>query len=76
MLEACAAVVGRLIGQPADASETVLRTLAMLGPLMVFQRAREGALRALGWPDFEAERLAAVKRVIWDQARAGLGDGA
>jgi AcrR family transcriptional regulator len=73
MIDTCAAVVGRLTGQPAGASETVLRTLAMLGPLMVFQRAREGALRALGWPDFEAERLAAVKLVIWEQARAGIG---
>jgi TetR/AcrR family transcriptional regulator, regulator of cefoperazone and chloramphenicol sensitivity len=72
MIEACSAVVGRLIGQPPQASETVLRTLAMLGPLMVFQRAREGALRALGWPDFEAERLAAVKRVIWAQVLGGL----
>jgi hypothetical protein len=76
MIDACAAIVGRLIGQPPTASETVLRTLAMLGPLMVFQRGREGALRALGWPDFEAERLEAVKRVIWAQVLAGLGDDA
>jgi AcrR family transcriptional regulator len=72
MIDACASIVGRLIGQPPTATETVLRTLAMLGPLMVFQRAREGALRALNWPDFEAERLAAIKRVIWAQVCAAL----
>jgi TetR/AcrR family transcriptional regulator, regulator of cefoperazone and chloramphenicol sensitivity len=75
MIDACTALVGRLIARPADATETVLRTLAMLGPLVVFQRAREGALRALGWSDFEAERLERVKQVIWEQARAGLGEG-
>jgi TetR/AcrR family transcriptional regulator, regulator of cefoperazone and chloramphenicol sensitivity len=79
MLAACASLIGRLIRQPADAEETVLRTLGVMGPLMVFQRARRTSLRALGWPDFEGDRLAQVKAVMWRQAqamvnRAGSGD--
>jgi AcrR family transcriptional regulator len=73
MLEACASLVGRLIGQSADAEGTMLRTLAILGPLMVFQRARQVSLRALDWPDFEGERLARVKALMWQQAQAMLG---
>jgi AcrR family transcriptional regulator len=69
LLGACASIVGRLIDQPADAEETVLLTLAILGPLMVFQRAREVSLRALHWPDFEGERLARVKALVWQQAQ-------
>jgi AcrR family transcriptional regulator len=68
MLFACATLVGRLISQPPGDSETMLRTLALFGPLMVLQRARGASLRALDWPDFAGERLAQVKRVIWTQA--------
>lgn len=72
LLGACASLVGRLINQPADAEETVLRTLSILGPLMVFQRARHTSLRALRWPDFEGERLTRVKALMWQQGRAML----
>ena len=73
LIGAVAALVGRLIDRPADAEETILRTLAMLGPLMVFRRARGAALFALGWPDFAGERLASIKTVLWDQAVGALG---
>ena len=73
LIRAVGALVGRLIGRPADAEETILRTLAMLGPLMLFRRARGVALFALGWPDFAGERLASIKAVLWDQAVGALG---
>jgi AcrR family transcriptional regulator len=68
-----AGLVGRLIDRPADAEETILRTLAMFGPLMVFRRARGAALLALGWPDFAGDRLTLIKAVQWDQAVGALG---
>lgn len=73
LIGAVAALVGRLVDRPADAEETILRTLAMLGPLMIFRRARGAALFALGWPDFSGERLASIKAVLWDQALGALG---
>jgi AcrR family transcriptional regulator len=73
LLEACASVIGRLTGRPAGDEDTMLRTLAVLGPLMVFQRARQTSLRALRWPDFEGERLAKVKALMWQQARTMVG---
>jgi TetR/AcrR family transcriptional regulator, regulator of cefoperazone and chloramphenicol sensitivity len=73
LIGAVAALVGRLIDRPADAEETILRTLAMFGPLMVFRRARATALLALGWPDFSGDRLALIKAVLWDQALGALG---
>src|SRR5580692_5532170 len=68
-----ATLVGRLIDRPADAEETILRTLAMLGPLVIFRRARGVALLALGWPDFSGDRLTQIKAVLWDQALGALG---
>jgi hypothetical protein len=73
LIGAVAALVGRLIDRPADAEETILRTLTMFGPLMVFRRARGAALLALGWPDFAGDRLALIKAVLWDQAVGALG---
>jgi AcrR family transcriptional regulator len=73
LIRAVGALVGRLIGRPADAEETTLRTLAMFGPLMLFRRARGVALFALGWPDFAGERLVSIKTVLWDQAVGALG---
>jgi AcrR family transcriptional regulator len=73
LIGAVAALVGRLIDRPADAEETILRTLAMLGPLMLFRRARGTALLALGWPDFSGDRLTRIKAVLWDQALGALG---
>jgi TetR/AcrR family transcriptional regulator, regulator of cefoperazone and chloramphenicol sensitivity len=76
LLAACTSVVGRLIGRPAEAEETVLKTLAILGPLMVFQRAREVSLRTLHWPDFEGDRLVRVKALVWQQALTVVGQRA
>jgi len=73
LIGAVAALVGRLIDRPANAEETILRTLAMFGPLVVFRRARGAALLALGWPDFAGDRLALIKAVLWDQALGALG---
>jgi TetR/AcrR family transcriptional regulator, regulator of cefoperazone and chloramphenicol sensitivity len=68
-----ATLVGRLIDRPADDEATILRTLAMFGPLMVFRRARGAALVALGWRDFAGDRLTLIKAVLWDQALGALG---
>jgi TetR/AcrR family transcriptional regulator, regulator of cefoperazone and chloramphenicol sensitivity len=73
LIGAMAALVGRLTGQPAKSEETILRTFAMLGPLVVFQRARGATLHTLGWNDFSGSRLAKVKTVMWDQALGALG---
>lgn len=73
LIGAFAALVGRLTHRPPHAEATILRTLALFGPLMVFQRARGAALHALGWPDFGGERLALVKATLRDQAAGALG---
>jgi TetR/AcrR family transcriptional regulator, regulator of cefoperazone and chloramphenicol sensitivity len=72
LLNACTSLVARLIDEPDGSEEAALRTLAILGPLMVFQRAREPSLRALRWPDFEGERLARIKALVWREALAML----
>ncbi|HVW71235.1 MAG TPA: CerR family C-terminal domain-containing protein [Steroidobacteraceae bacterium] len=70
MSEAMATIVGRLLGRPANDDETLLRTMALSGQLMVFQVARRTVLTKLDWDSINAERLALIKRVIREQTAA------
>jgi hypothetical protein len=67
-----AAIVGRLLGRPAGDEETLIRTLALNGQLLVFQVARRSALATLNWDAIDADRLALLKRVIREQTGALL----
>lgn len=72
MSHVMAAIVGRLIGRAASDDETLIRTMALSGQLMVFQVARRSALTVLAWDTIDATRLALIKRVIREQTRALL----
>jgi TetR/AcrR family transcriptional regulator, regulator of cefoperazone and chloramphenicol sensitivity len=66
------AIVGQLLGRAPGDDETLIRTMALSGQLMVFQVARRSALTALNWDSIDAERLALIKRVIREQTTALL----
>ena len=58
-------IVSRILGRPAQTPEVAIRAVVIVGQLTLVRRARPVILRALGWPDFEGERLATLKEVIW-----------
>ncbi len=66
------AIVGRLLGRSPGDDETLIRTMALSGQLMVFQVARRSALTVLNWDAVNAERLALIKRVVREQTTALL----
>jgi hypothetical protein len=61
------AIVGRLLGRPADDAETLIRTMALSGQLLFFSMMRRTALTALNWDAFDAERLELINRIINEQ---------
>ncbi len=66
-------------GAPADAPQTKLATLAMLGQILYFRVARRVALRRLGWSDIgprEGEAIRAVLIAHLDAALAAAQRGA
>ena len=69
----CTAIVGRLLKWPADDPRTFIRTLMLLGQIIIFRVGREAALRTLGWPNFEGDRMAIVKSTIREEVIAALG---
>jgi AcrR family transcriptional regulator len=66
------AIVGRLLGRPADDAETLIRTMALSGQLMFFSVMRRTALTKLNWDAYDADRRAQVKNIIGEQTRAVL----
>ena len=71
----CAILVGRLLGLPAEHPETRLRALACIGQVFIFRASRAGALRTLGWPDFEGDRLEQVRQAVRAQVERAFASG-
>jgi TetR/AcrR family transcriptional regulator, regulator of cefoperazone and chloramphenicol sensitivity len=64
-----AAIIGRLIGRPADDEDVRIRTVALSGQFQVFHVCRRMALRLLDWDEIDAQRQALVKEVVRDHTR-------
>ena len=76
-LYACVSgLIGVILGLPSDSQTTRLRTTMVLGPISAFHTGRTNALAILGWPDYEGERLAEVKRALRAHTRAALSPAA
>lgn len=66
--EPCGALVGRLTGRSAQAQQTRLRTVAIIGQATVF--CSKPARRTLGWDAFGGAHVRAVQRIVDDHTRA------
>jgi TetR/AcrR family transcriptional regulator, regulator of cefoperazone and chloramphenicol sensitivity len=67
LITTCASIIGRVLDRPPTDPEVIIRTLALVGQLVFFRRMSEVALRALGWPDFNGDRLAKIKAAMHQQ---------
>jgi AcrR family transcriptional regulator len=56
--------VGALTGKPTASQDVRLLVLGIIGQILVFRVARTTSLRYLGWSEFGAEELVAVKRRV------------
>lgn len=68
----CAALVARILDQAPDDEDTLIRTTAIIGQILVFRTARATALRRLGWKTFTTQRIDAILDVVHKQTRAIL----
>jgi len=65
-------IIGRLLGRPGASPEVAIRAVSVCGQIALVRRARPIILRALGWPDFEGERLQTLKEVLWQGIASSL----
>jgi TetR/AcrR family transcriptional regulator, regulator of cefoperazone and chloramphenicol sensitivity len=59
-------------GAPADAAETKLATLAMLGQILYFRIGRPVALRRLGWSDIGPSEGEAIRATVVAHLEAAI----
>lgn len=69
---ACTQLVSKALGKSTDDPEVRVRGFAVLGQLVAFRAARGAALRSLGWPDFDGERLYILKNAMRAHTEAAL----
>ncbi len=65
-------IIGRVLGRPAESPEVAIRAVMIVGQITLVRRARPIILRALGWPDFDGERLTTLKEVMWQAIACSL----
>ncbi len=70
----CTALVAKILDQAQDDEDTLIRTTAILGQIIVFRTARATALRRLDWETFTQHRIDAILEVVRKQTRAILSD--
>jgi len=63
MLEVSGRLVGILLGEDPNSNRVKLRTLSLLGGMMVFRVARAAALAQLGWSGFGKPETEEVRRL-------------
>jgi HTH-type transcriptional dual regulator CecR, C-terminal domain len=56
-----------------DAGAVGIRAVTLVGQIALVRRARPLILRAVGWSDFEGERLQTLKEVLWQGITSSLG---
>jgi AcrR family transcriptional regulator len=65
-------LISRILGRPAASPEVAIRAVFVVGQLTLVRRARPIMLRALGWPDFDGERLKTLKEIVWQGIASSL----
>jgi TetR/AcrR family transcriptional regulator, regulator of cefoperazone and chloramphenicol sensitivity len=68
IIKPCAAVVGRLMSQPADQEATLLRTLMILGQVFFF--CNQKGPRVLGWEQIDEARVKAIQSLVREHTQA------
>jgi AcrR family transcriptional regulator len=70
LLETARQLVGALLDVDPDSDAVRLRTIALIGQILVLRVARAAALRQLGWEKIGAAEFAAIRAMIGDTVAA------
>jgi hypothetical protein len=68
VLTPCSALVGRLVGRPAEDEQVTLRTLMILGQAKIF--CSRSVMRSLKWNTIGESRVDEVKDLVHQHTRA------
>jgi AcrR family transcriptional regulator len=71
-IELWSGLIGRIVGRSATDELSLLKTFCILGQLFTFERNLHTVKRTLDWDEIDGQRLATMKRVLWQQIENGL----
>jgi AcrR family transcriptional regulator len=75
-LNACVSrLVGVILRRDPETEATRIRATMVMSPISALHSGRANTLAILGWPDYEDDRMAVVKRELRAHTRAALGIG-
>jgi AcrR family transcriptional regulator len=72
LIELCAQIIGRILQFPPHDPEVRVRTVSVIGQIVMVRRGRPFVLHALGWRNFEGARLEILKGALWRGIEASL----
>lgn len=70
VMQTTATVLGRLTGRAPDSEDNLIILQTIVGQILIFRTSRAVILRTLDWEDFNAERVASVRRHVWRNVEA------
>jgi len=70
--QALCELIGVIVHRPPQSEEVRLRALTIMGQVSMCHANREGTLASLGWKQFDARGIAAMKAVVRAHTRAAL----
>ena len=62
--DAGTALLASILKRPKNDPTVNLRSVALLGQILIFRNCRQTALRRLGWKEFSDDRLKLIQSVI------------
>ncbi|MEM8809039.1 MAG: CerR family C-terminal domain-containing protein [Cyanobacteria bacterium P01_G01_bin.38] len=68
----CAALIGKILDQPADSAECTVRAFSLFGQVLIFRMLRESTLRSLGWKAFDSDHLDLIRNIVHQQVDDAL----
>lgn len=75
VIEAAALIVGKIRGQSPESEDVRIRTVSLLGQVVVFRTAPATTLRAIGWKKFGPKEVSALQSIVEQHCRAIVMSG-
>jgi TetR/AcrR family transcriptional regulator, regulator of cefoperazone and chloramphenicol sensitivity len=75
VIDTVALIIGKIRGQAPESQEVRIRTVSLLGQVVVFRTAPATTLRAIGWKQLGQREISALQLILREHCRALMNIG-
>jgi TetR/AcrR family transcriptional regulator, regulator of cefoperazone and chloramphenicol sensitivity len=69
VIETIAGLIGKILNQPPDSERVRIRTMAVIGQVLVFRNSRTAVMRAVGWKEIGKPEISTLQSVLEEHCR-------